>query len=113
MDGERLRAGRRWGMHASTPGSGSIVLHCVLAVCASAQGHLRIGMTANDVPLTWGQPDNGLEGYRFSGLLLYDALINWDLTAPDKPSGLIPGLAESWEVDTATRPNGSSNCAKA
>jgi ABC-type transport system substrate-binding protein len=66
---------------------------------AQAQGNLRIGMTANDVPLTWGQPDNGFEGYRFMGLLVYDALINWDLTSPDKPSGLIPGLAESWEVD--------------
>jgi ABC-type transport system substrate-binding protein len=68
---------------------------------ASAQGHLRIGMTANDVPLTWGQPDNGFEGYRFMGLLVYDALINWDLTSADKASGLIPGLAESWEVDKA------------
>ncbi len=66
---------------------------------AQAQGNLRIGMTANDVPLTWGQPDNGFEGYRFMGLLVYDALINWDLTSPDKPSGLIPGLAESWEID--------------
>ena len=65
---------------------------------AVAQGHLRIGMTANDVPLTWGQPDNGFEGYRFMGLLLYDALINFDLTDPNKPSGLIPALAESWEV---------------
>jgi peptide/nickel transport system substrate-binding protein len=68
---------------------------------ALAQGNLRIGMTANDIPLTWGQPDNGFEGYRFMGLLVYDALINWDLTSPDKPSGLIPGLAESWEVDKA------------
>lgn len=68
---------------------------------ARAQGHLRIGMTANDVPLTWGQPDNGFEGYRFMGLLLYDALINFDLTSADKPSGLIPGLAESWEVNKA------------
>lgn len=70
---------------------------------AHAQGNLRIGMTANDVPLTWGQPDNGFEGYRFMGLLVYDALINWDLTSPDKASGLIPGLAESWEVDKTDR----------
>ena len=68
---------------------------------ASAQGNLRIGMTANDVPLTWGQPDNGFEGYRFMGLLVYDALINFDLTSSDKPSGLVPGLAESWEVSKA------------
>ncbi|MGE0768506.1 MAG: ABC transporter substrate-binding protein, partial [Hyphomicrobiaceae bacterium] len=65
----------------------------------SAQGNLRIGMTANDVPLTWGQPDNGFEGYRTPGLLIYDSLINFDLTTSDKPAGLIPGLAESWEVN--------------
>ena len=60
-------------------------------------------MTANDVPLTWGQPDNGFEGFRFVGLQLYDALINWDLTTSDKPSGLIPGLAESWSVDPSDK----------
>lgn len=69
------------------------------APAANAQGALRIGMTANDIPLTWGQPDNGFEGFRFVGLQLYDALINFDLSSPDKPSGLIPGLAESWSVD--------------
>ena len=63
-----------------------------------AQGHLRVGMTANDVPLTWGQPDNGGEGYRFTGYTIYDSLINWDLTQGEKPSALVPGLAESWEA---------------
>ena len=66
---------------------------------AQAQGTLRVGMTANDIPLAWGQPDNGFEGFRFVGLQLYDALINFDLTATDRPSTLIPGLAESWTVD--------------
>jgi ABC-type transport system substrate-binding protein len=65
----------------------------------SAQGNLRIGMTGTEIPLTWGQPDNGLEGYRFMGLLLYDALANWDFNACDRPSGLVPGLATSWETD--------------
>lgn len=69
-----------------------------LAGPAAAQGHLRIGMTANDVPLTWGQPDNGFEGYRTPGLMIYDSLINFDLTSPDKPTSLVPALAESWEV---------------
>lgn len=69
-----------------------------LAGPVNAQGHLRIGMTANDIPLTWGQPDNGFEGFRFMGLLLYDALLNFDLTQPDKASGLVPALAESYEV---------------
>lgn len=79
----------------------AIWLCCMGASDASAQGHLRIGMTAKDVPLTWGQPDNGLEGYRFVGLLLYDALVNWDLEAVDQPAGLVPGLAEKWSVDPA------------
>ncbi len=80
---------------------GAVVSAGLFAQDAEAQGNLRIGMTANDVPLTWGQPDNGFEGYRTPGLMLYDALINFDLTVGDKPSGLIPGLAESWEVNKA------------
>ncbi len=66
---------------------------------AEAGGTLRVGMTAADIPLSYGQPDNGFEGFRFMGLMLYDALINWDLKAVDRPSGLVPGLAESWSVN--------------
>jgi peptide/nickel transport system substrate-binding protein len=33
--------------------------------------------------------------------MIYDSLVNFDLTSADKPSGLIPGLAESWEVSKA------------
>jgi peptide/nickel transport system substrate-binding protein len=66
---------------------------------ASAQGTLRIGMTASDIPLTTGQTDNGGEGMRFMGYTVYDALINWDLSSATKPSGLIPGLAASWGLD--------------
>ncbi len=81
-------------------GAAAAAVLVMSAPAANAEGGtLRIGMTANDVPLTWGQPDNGFEGFRFVGLQLYDALINWDLSSSDKPSGLIPGLAESWEVD--------------
>ena len=32
---------------------------------ARAGGTLRIGMTAADIPLSWGQPDQGFEGFRF------------------------------------------------
>lgn len=86
--------------HRITALAASALLACsALAGPASAQGHLRLGMTANDVPLTWGQPDNGFEGYRTPGLLIYDSLINFDLTSSDKPAGLIPALAESWEVN--------------
>ncbi len=66
---------------------------------ASAGGTLRIAMTATDIPLTTGQPDNGAEGYRFTGYTIYDALVNWDLSKGDRPAGLIPGLATSWAVD--------------
>ena len=66
---------------------------------ALAQGTLRIGMTAADVPLTTGQTDQGGEGMRFMGYTVYDGLINWDLSSADKPSGLVPGLATSWKVD--------------
>lgn len=66
---------------------------------AEAQGTLRVGMTLADIPVSFGQPDQGFEGFRFMGLMLYDALINWDLSQGDKASGLVPGLAESWAVD--------------
>jgi ABC-type transport system substrate-binding protein len=70
---------------------------------AVGQGTLRIGMTASDIPLTTGQPDQGGEGQRFMGLTVYDALVHWDLTRADRPSTLIPGLATSWQVDPADR----------
>ena len=60
---------------------------------------LRIGMTAGDIPRTLGQPDQGFEGNRFTGIPIYDSLTQWDLSKADAPSVLIPGLATSWEVD--------------
>ncbi len=66
---------------------------------ADAQGVLRIGMTASDIPLTTGQTDNGGEGQRFMGYTVYDALINWDLSSATKPSDLKPGLATTWGLD--------------
>lgn len=70
---------------------------------AQAQGTLRIGMTASDIPLTTGQTDNGGEGMRFMGYTVYDSLINWDLSKFDKPSDIAPGLAESWAVDATDK----------
>jgi len=58
-------------------------------------------MTAGDVPITIGQPDQGFEGYRFVGYNLYDALILWDLSRADVVADLRPGLATSWAVDPA------------
>ena len=73
------------------------------AVKAEAQGTLRIGMTASDIPLTTGQADNGGEGMRFMGYTVYDGLINWDLSSATKASDLTPGLATSWSVDPADK----------
>src|SRR5215475_6462800 len=66
---------------------------------AAADTVLRIGMTAADIPRTSGQPDQGFEGNRFTGLTMYDGLTMWDLSSADKPSVLIPGLATEWNVD--------------
>jgi peptide/nickel transport system substrate-binding protein len=71
----------------------------LVATPALAQGTLRIGMTASDIPLTTGQTDNGGEGMRFMGYTVYNALIEWDLTKADKASNLVPALATSWKVD--------------
>ena len=71
-----------------------------LALPAHAQEKLlRIAMTAADIPRTLGQPDQGFEGNRFTGIPMYDALTHWDLSKADAPSVLIPGLALSWVVD--------------
>ncbi len=59
---------------------------------------LRIAMTAADIPKTHGQPDQGFEGNRFTGIPMYDALTHWDLSKADAPSVLVPGLATSWSV---------------
>ncbi|MFN9210967.1 MAG: ABC transporter substrate-binding protein, partial [Betaproteobacteria bacterium] len=61
---------------------------------------LRVAMTAADIPRTLGQPDQGFEGNRFTGIPIYDALTQWDLSKADAPSVLIPGVALSWSVDT-------------
>src|SRR5258708_451014 len=74
-----------------------------LAGNALAQGTLRIGMTASDIPLTTGQTDNGGEGMRFLGYTVYDSLVNWDLSSADKASDIMPGLATSWSVDAADK----------
>jgi peptide/nickel transport system substrate-binding protein len=49
-------------------------------------------------PLTLGQPDQGYEGNRFTGIPLYDALVS-GICQGEKPSGLVPGLATEWHVD--------------
>jgi peptide/nickel transport system substrate-binding protein len=53
----------------------SALIPMAIAPAAQAQEKvLRIGMTAADIPKTSGQPDQGFEGNRFTGIPLYDAL---------------------------------------
>src|SRR4029078_10638094 len=70
---------------------------------AGAETVLRIRMTAADIPRTLGPPDQRIEGNRFTGLTMYDALTLWDLSSADKPSVMIPGLATEWKVDDADK----------
>ncbi|MFL9878122.1 ABC transporter substrate-binding protein [Herbaspirillum rhizosphaerae] len=83
----------------------ALTLACTLAfgLLFSAGAHaekvLRIAMTAGDIPRTLGQPDQGFEGNRFTGIPMYDSLTQWDLSKADKPSEVIPDLAVSWAVD--------------
>ena len=64
-----------------------------------AGGTLTVAMTAGDIPVTTGNPDQGFEGYRFVGYNLYDGLLLWDLSKSDKPSEIRPGLATAYEID--------------
>ena len=66
----------------------------------SAETVLRIGMTAADIPRTLGQPDQGFEGNRFTGLTMYDALTGWDLSSADKP---IDVTSSAWPTHIRTR----------
>ncbi|KKW69121.1 ABC transporter substrate-binding protein [Lampropedia cohaerens] len=75
---------------------------CSTAVLAQEKV-LRIAMTAGDIPRTSGQPDQGYEGNRFTGIPMYDALTQWDLSSATEPSVVIPGLAVSWVVDESDK----------
>ena len=68
-----------------------------------AETVVRIAMTAADIPRTLGQPDQGFEGNRFTGLTMYDGLTQWDLSSATKPSVVIPALATEWKVDDADK----------
>src|SRR5207245_3522887 len=97
-------AGRRKG--------GTMLIHkafCTFALAAAllpyqgaiAETTLRIGMTAADIPTATGLPNNGFEGMRFLGYPIFEGLVLWDLTRTDQLAALRPGLAETWEQDSA------------
>ena len=69
------------------------------AFAQSKETVFRIAMSLSDIPVTRGQADGGAAGSRFINRSIYDALLTWDLSRGDRPSGLKPNLAESWSVD--------------
>lgn len=71
----------------------------LMAPAAHAENVLRVAMTAGDIPITIGMPDQGFEGYRFVGYNLYDTLILWDLSQGETEADIKPGLATEWAVD--------------
>src|SRR5262245_27350828 len=82
--------------------TGAVVVTALLAApipMASAESVVRIGMTAADIPRTLGQPDQGFEGNRFTGNTMYEGFTTWDLSAADRASVVIPGLATEWSID--------------
>ncbi len=84
--------------------SAAAIAFVALSGAASAQEKvLRIGMTAADIPRTHGQPDQGFEGNRFTGIPMYDGLTGWDLSSADKASVVVPALATEWAVDANDR----------
>jgi len=87
----------RWAARSSH--AFSFTSSLLTATVAWAGGTLTVGMTAGDIPVVTGNPDQGFEGYRFVGYNLYDALLLWDLSKGDKASEIKPGLATSWEID--------------
>ncbi len=87
---------------SSRPFLPAALLSAALLACGPAAAQekvLRIAMTAADIPRTLGQPDQGFEGNRFTGIPMYDSLTQWDLSKADAASVLIAGLATSWAVD--------------
>jgi peptide/nickel transport system substrate-binding protein len=81
----------------------SLATALTLPQVARAETVLRIGMTAADIPRTLGQPDQGFEGNRFTGVTMYDGLTMWDLSSATKASVVIPGLATEWKVEDADK----------
>jgi ABC-type transport system substrate-binding protein len=80
--------------------AGGIALAAGASAAQAPPRTLRIAMTATDVPTTTGMPNNGFEGMRFLGYPVFESLVLWDLSNPQQPAGLRPGLAERYEQDS-------------
>ena len=49
-------------------------------------GTLIVAMTAGNILVTTGDPNQGFEGYHFVGYNLYEAPVLWDVSWSDKAS---------------------------
>ena len=76
----------RWALFVSTIAFSAMLIIAPQATKVQAQGTLKVGMTLADIPVSFGQPDQGFEGFRFMGLMLYDALINLSLIHISEPT---------------------------
>jgi len=94
---------RRSFMKALLLGAGSLCIPWRDAQAQAGQKVLRIAMTLSDIPYICGQATGGAEGIRFIGFSLYDALVRWDFEQNERPTKIIPNLAESWSVDPETK----------
>ena len=77
----------------------TLALLLAFSLAARAETTLTVAMTAGDIPITTGIPDQGSEGVRFVGYSLYDALVLFDLSHFDRAADIRPGLATSWKID--------------
>ncbi len=91
--------GRRFDTPVYKALAAAMLTACAFGPVRAEESVLRVAMTAADIPVNIGQPDQGFEGFRFMGYMLYDPLVLWDLSKADEPAKLVPGLAESWEID--------------
>ncbi len=94
---------RRTFLKLMLTGASSLAWPGAIAYAQTKETVLRIAMTLSDIPVTRGQADGGAEGGRFINRSVYDALLTWDLSRADRPSGLKPNLAVSWSVDPANQ----------
>jgi peptide/nickel transport system substrate-binding protein len=98
----RSALSRRTVLKGAAAAAGAAVLPG-LADAQNGTLPLRIGISLSDVPRLWGGPEGGFEGIRFGGYMVFDALVNWDMSKADAPSPLAPGLATAWSVDPADK----------
>src|SRR5690242_21903114 len=73
------------------------------AYAQSTAGTLRVAMTAADIPLTTGQPNQGAEGVRFMGITVYDGLTRWDLSKSDVAAKIGRASCRGKSVDSGGR----------